>query len=41
MAGSTGDLHAWKMGMTGYPVVDACMRQLAGLGGCTTEAGWL
>ncbi len=26
------DLHAWKMGMTGYPVVDACMRQLAGLG---------
>ena len=26
------DLRAWQAGMTGFPVVDACMRQLSGLG---------
>ena len=25
-------LNAWQNGLTGYPVVDACMRQLLGLG---------
>ncbi len=29
---SPGDLQAWKEGRTGYPVVDAAMRQLAALG---------
>ena len=28
------DLKAWQMGQTGYPVVDACMRQLL-------ETGWM
>lgn len=28
------DLAAWKRGLTGYPVVDACMRQL-------NETGWM
>jgi deoxyribodipyrimidine photo-lyase len=27
-AGSAGDLSAWQQGMTGYPIVDAGMRQL-------------
>jgi len=27
-------LEAWKMGMTGYPLVDACMR-------CLNETGWI
>jgi len=27
-----GDLRAWQQGQTGYPVVDACMRQLAATG---------
>ncbi len=26
--GTAGDLEAWKQGMTGYPMVDAAMRQL-------------
>lgn len=26
------DLRAWQAGRTGYPVVDACMRQLLGMG---------
>ena len=26
------DLRAWQEGRTGYPVVDACMRQLSGMG---------
>ncbi len=26
------DLQRWKDGLTGYPIVDACMRQLAGTG---------
>ena len=26
------ELAAWKSGLTGYPVVDACMRQLSGTG---------
>jgi deoxyribodipyrimidine photo-lyase len=29
-----GELEAWKAGRTGFPVVDACMRQLA-------ETGWM
>ncbi len=28
------DLHAWQEGQTGYPIVDACMRQLK-------ETGWM
>ncbi|MBE0687474.1 MAG: deoxyribodipyrimidine photo-lyase [Anaerolineaceae bacterium] len=28
------ELHAWQNGLTGYPVVDACMRQL-------NETGWM
>ncbi len=32
--GAAADLQAWKVGRTGYPVVDACMRQLA-------ETGWM
>ncbi len=28
------DLKAWQMGQTGYPIVDACMRQLL-------ETGWM
>lgn len=31
---STEDLHAWQEGQTGYPIVDACMRQLK-------ETGWM
>lgn len=31
---SPKDLRAWQQGLTGYPVVDACMRQLA-------ETGWM
>jgi deoxyribodipyrimidine photo-lyase len=31
---SRSDFDAWCMGRTGYPVVDACMRQL-------TETGWM
>ncbi|HWQ46898.1 MAG TPA: deoxyribodipyrimidine photo-lyase, partial [Longilinea sp.] len=31
---SIKDLQAWQQGLTGYPVVDACMRQLA-------ETGWM
>jgi deoxyribodipyrimidine photo-lyase len=26
------DLHAWQQGQTGYPIVDACMRQLLNTG---------
>lgn len=26
------ELHAWQQGLTGIPVVDACMRQLLGMG---------
>ncbi len=29
-------LRAWKEGRTGYPVVDAAMRELLACGGCTT-----
>ncbi len=32
-------LQAWKDGQTGYPIVDAGMRQLAREGGCTTGHG--
>ncbi len=28
---STTDLSAWKNGQTGFPIVDACMRQLTGI----------
>ena len=28
------ELHAWQQGLTGYPVVDACMRQL-------NQTGWM
>jgi deoxyribodipyrimidine photo-lyase len=31
---ASGELEAWKAGRTGFPVVDACMRQLA-------ETGWM
>ncbi len=31
---AAGDLRAWQQGRTGYPIVDACMRQLA-------ETGWM
>jgi deoxyribodipyrimidine photo-lyase len=31
---AASDLQAWQQGRTGYPVVDACMRQLA-------ETGWM
>lgn len=31
---SPEDLHAWQEGLTGYPIVDACMRQLK-------ETGWM
>jgi deoxyribodipyrimidine photo-lyase len=31
---AAGDLRAWQEGFTGYPVVDACMRQLA-------QTGWM
>jgi deoxyribodipyrimidine photo-lyase len=29
---SPGDLRAWQLGVTGYPIVDAAMRQLAATG---------
>jgi len=29
---SPRELRSWQQGLTGYPVVDACMRQLAGTG---------
>ena len=32
-------LEAWQSGQTGYPIVDAGMRQLARPGGCTTARG--
>jgi len=31
---SPEDLHAWQEGLTGYPIVDACMRQLK-------DTGWM
>ncbi len=31
---AAADLHAWQAGQTGYPLVDACMRQLA-------QTGWM
>ena len=30
-------LKAWKKGLTGYPIVDAGMRELYSTAGCTTE----
>ena len=29
---------AWKKGLTGYPIVDAGMRELYPLAGCTIES---
>ena len=30
-------LNAWKKGLTGYPIVDAGMRELYSTDGCTIE----
>ncbi len=32
-------LQAWQKGKTGYPIVDAAMRQLTALAGCITGYG--
>jgi deoxyribodipyrimidine photo-lyase len=34
------EFAAWTRGRTGYPIVDAGMRQLGRPGGCTTACGW-
>ena len=34
------ELEAWKQGRTGFPLVDAGMRQLLAETGCTTACGW-